>query len=161
MQKKVNLDQLNDELSKKIDISELDKFKSKAEVQINKIEEPQMKKIEESQINKIEELIDKKLLKIKKELDLTSLLKQIKTKAEHEDVVEGFESSDMKIGALAEDLVSFKRELEKAIRSFERSSANAFSDNASLVTKKLTPLTCLSCGNIKKSQPTMVIWEYY
>jgi len=108
----------------------------------------------QSKIDKIEELIDKKIAKLKKDLDIANLAKQLKSKADDENVGKGFENTDKKITALSENLFALKKELDQALSSLEKLTVQTFSstyDNASLSTKKINPLACLSCGNMSRN----------
>ena len=106
----------------------------------------------QSEIQKIDEMVDKKLAKLRKFLDIENIVKQLKLKAEEDNVSKGFENTDKKISALSENLLALKKELDQAYATIEKLSIQSFSvsDGASLSTKKINPLACLSCGNMSK-----------
>ena len=60
---------------------------------------------------------------------------------------------DKKINALSENLIALKKELDQAYATLEKLAVQVFSysDAASLSTKKINPLNCLSCGNLSRN----------
>jgi chromosome segregation ATPase len=154
---KVDTSYFSMQISKKLDICEFEKMMNSLQCDSEKLKRLiQNNEALQSKIDKFEELIDKKIAKLKKDLDITNLMKQLKTKAEEDNVIKGFENSDKKINALSENLFALKKELEQALASLEKLSVSMYSyaDNASLSTKKINPLACLSCGhNSKMANP--------
>ncbi len=139
------------QLSRKLDLSEFERLLGSIQSDNDRIKRLLLNSEElQSKIDKIEDLIDKKIAKLKKELDLAGLLRQVKTKAEEENVFKGFETTDKKINTLSESILALKKELDQAHALLEKLSVQMFSysDNASLSTKKLN---CLSCGNIARN----------
>ena len=136
---------------KKLDVSEFERLLSSIQGDNDKIKRLLQNNEElQAKIDKIEELIDKKIGKLRKELDIANLLKQVKSKADEENVFKGFENTDKKINTLSESLLALKKEFDQTLSTLEKLSAQmfSFSDNASLSTKKLN---CLSCGNLAKN----------
>lgn len=141
------------QISKKLDISEFEKMLNNMQSDNEKLKRLlQNNEDLKSKFDKIEELIDKKIAKLRKDLDINNLLKQLKSKAEEDNVIKGFENTDKKINALSENLFALKKELEQALATLEKLSVSmfSFSDSASLSTKKINPLACLSCGHNTK-----------
>ena len=96
----------------------------------------------------INDSIDKRFIKFRKEIDLNAIFKQLKVKAEEEDVQTGFTNVDTKINALSDILNAMKKELEgnsSLVRKL-RAMLMKTSDMNALVSTKAMPLTCLSCG---------------
>lgn len=99
-------------------------------------------------VEKMNENIEKKLLRFKKELDITALMKAIKSKAEDEHVQKGFSNVDQKISAISDALTLLKSEIESAQHTLKSVNTQIyrFSDNAFLSTRQVAQ-QCLSCGN--------------
>ena len=154
MENKVELSFVNTLLLKKLDVSEFERLLSSIQSDNDKIKKLLLNNEElQGKIDKIEELINQKIAKLKKELDIANLLKQLKTKAEEENVFKGFENTDKKINTLSESLLALKKEFDKAFATLEQLSVQmfSFSDTASLSTKKMNPQNCLSCGNFARN----------
>lgn len=96
----------------------------------------------------INESIDKRFIKFRKEIDLTVVFKQLKMKAEEEDVQKGFINVDTKINALSDILNALKKEIEGNVALVRKMRAMMMKTNDmnALLSTKAMPLTCLSCG---------------
>lgn len=102
----------------------------------------------QGKIDKLNEMTDKKIAKLKKELDLNTILKALKTKAEEENVLKGFTNVDAKIQALSEAIALLKKDLETCQNSVKTvgSQVIKFSDSGLITTKQVMPQQCLACG---------------
>ncbi len=133
----------------------LDKEDFLREMSSKAVDDEKMKKAIEStdelhqKIEKLSDSFEKKLARLKKDMDMAQLLKMLKSKAEDEHVQKGFGNVDQKIAAISEALTLLKNEIETAQVSIKSVSTQVyrFSDNAILSTKPINPQQCLSCGN--------------
>lgn len=138
------------ELAKKVNKGDIEKV-----LKAHNSDEAQFKKLNKAiidlqqQFEQAEETVDKKVNKMKKELDINVLLKHIKQKADEENVQKGFENVDSKINTIAETLQLLKKEIDQSSTTLQKISVQTykFNDNASLATKPILPQNCLSCGN--------------
>lgn len=154
MHTKVDTTYFSMQLAKKLDISEFERMITSIQSDQEKIKRFILNNEDlQNKINQIEELIDKKIAKLRKDLDINNLMKLMKSKAEEDNVIKGFDNTDKKINALSENLIALKKELDQAFATLEKLAVNVFSysDAASLSTKKINPLNCLSCGNLSRN----------
>jgi len=154
MHSKVDTSYFSMQLAKKLDISEFERMIASIQADQEKIKRFILNNEDlQNKINQIEDLIEKKLAKLRKELDINNLMKLMKSKAEEDNVIKGFDNTDKKINALSENLIALKKELDQAFATLEKMAVQVFSysDGASLSTKKINPLNCLSCGNLSKN----------
>jgi hypothetical protein len=103
----------------------------------------------QKRLDRMNENTEKKLAKLRKDIDITAILKSLKGKAEEEQVLKGFSNVDSKIAAISDALALLKSEIDSAQVSIKSVSTQIvkFSDNAILTTKSVVPGQCLSCGN--------------
>jgi seryl-tRNA synthetase len=146
---KVDVGSFNLQMSKKLDKDEYIRFMSKMSLDEDKFkraielgDEIQVK------LDKMTEAFDKKILKLKKEVDPAPLAKQLKTKAEDDNVIKGFTNVDIKIQAVTEAIGILKKDIETAMLSIRTvgTQMTKFSDTGLLTTKPIGPQNCLSCG---------------
>lgn len=151
MQTKVDVGSFNLQMSKKLDKDEYIRFMSKMSLDEEKFRRA-MELGDDIQVklDKMTEAFDKKILKMKKELDPAPLQKSLKTKAEDDNVIKGFTNVDTKIQALTEAIGILKRDIESAMLSIRTvgTQVTKFSDTGLLTTKQVGPQNCLSCGGI-------------
>lgn len=184
MRDKVSISTFETELSKKANKGEKPektepekspgKFGSPDEEKIKKLGK-QIQEIQQK-MEKMEELFDKKTAKLKKDLDFNVVLKQLKLKAEEENVQKGFENVDSKIASIAETLQLLKKEIDQSSLVLQKISMQTTykyqhsNDNASLSTKSIFPQNCLSCGHTAtvansfynvNSNPNMLLNIYF
>jgi hypothetical protein len=140
----------NLQISRKVDKDEFNKAMSTWAV-----DEDKFKKVialgDEIQIrlDKAGDQTDKKIAKLRKDLDFSALQKALKAKAEEDHVSKGFTNVDTKIQALSEAIGVLRKELDMTQTSIKSVGTQMvrFSDNGLLTTKQINPQQCLSCGN--------------
>ena len=100
-------------------------------------------------LDRITDQTDKKIAKLRKDLDLSHINKLLKAKAEEEHVSRGFTNVDTKIQALSEALAILRKDLDMTQTSIKTfgSQMLRFSDNGLITTKQMNPQQCLACGN--------------
>ncbi len=157
MSRKVDIGMNNLNLNKKLDKDDFIR-------QINSMaaDEERLKRAVEAcdevqkKLERLTENTDKKIARLKKEIDITLILKTLKGKAEEEQVQKGFINVDSKISAISDALALLKSEIDSAQFTIKNVSTQVvkFSDNAILSTKSVMPGNCLSCGsNVGPSIP--------
>lgn len=92
--------------------------------------------------------IDRKILKLKKELDLTSIQKLLKSKADDNEVKKEFESMDFRVKTVDDTLGSVKKDLDGMFTSLKKITdviTLLQQDQATAIGSTRNAL-CLSCG---------------
>lgn len=92
--------------------------------------------------------IDKRILKLKKELDLTSIQKLLKSKADDNEVKKEFESMDFRVKSADDTLNSVKKDLDGMFTSLKKITdviTLLQQDQATAIGSTRAAL-CLSCG---------------
>ena len=99
-------------------------------------------------LDQIQDLWEKKMKQIKKETDGSVILKQLKNKAEEEEVQKGFLTVDSKLAAMSDIIVNIKKEYDQMSNSFKSMKLQMMkqTDNTLVSTKHMHPHNCLSCG---------------
>lgn len=102
----------------------------------------------QQKIDKVNQNFDRKISKLKKEVDIDSLIKQFKTKADEESVQSGFTNVDEKIFGLNHNFTVLKKDLENVVDSINKGSLQGAksSENPFITIKSALPKACLSCG---------------
>ena len=97
--------------------------------------------------------LEKRITRLLKELDINNLVKQVKTKANQDDVIKDNMIFEHKLGQLQEQLAYLKKDMDhlnvnikKNITNNIQFNTNLDSFNTILSTKKIVPIQCLSCG---------------
>ena len=139
-----------EELAKKANKVDLEKLAKTPSLEEKKVERIQ-KSFQELQlrVEQIDGSVERRMQKLKKDLDINIFIKQIKSKADEEKVHKGFDNVDSKLSALADTLQLLKKELDQSSILLQKISVQSikYNDNASLSTKSMQPQACLSCGN--------------
>ena len=101
--------------------------------------------------------IDKKMARLFKDFDVNLMTKQLKGKAEHEDVMKDFAIMDTKINTNSDNVVFLRKDVDnlvllyrKLIQSLQQGGGGMTESPSLLTTKKLHPIAsfnCLSCGH--------------
>lgn len=142
------------ELNKKASKTDLEKM-----AKTPHFEEERFKKLTrgvqevQDRLNMVDDIIDKRIQRLKRDLDLNVFIKQLKSKADEEKVQKGFENVDSKFNAIAETLQLLKKELDQSSNALQRISSHKqtvkFNNDSTclLTTKTVTPSACLSCGH--------------
>ena len=138
------------ELSKKANKVDLEKL-----AKTPSIDEEKVKKIQRSfqelqlRVEQIDGSVERRIQKLKKDLDINIFIRQIKSKADEEKVHKGFDNVDSKLAALADTLQLLKKEIDQSTVFLQKISVQSFkyNENACLSTKAIQPQACLSCGN--------------
>lgn len=96
----------------------------------------------------IGEKMDKKIIRLKKELDLTSIQKLLKSKADDSEVKKEFENTDFKVKCMNETMGGVKKDLDGMYNSLRKISdviSILQQEQASALASTKNAL-CLSCG---------------
>ena len=97
--------------------------------------------------------LEKRVSRTLKDLDINNLIKQVKSKANQDDVTKDNLVFEHKLGQLQEQLGFLKKEIDHLSVNIKRNitnniqfNTNLDSFNTILSTKKIVPIQCLSCG---------------
>lgn len=97
--------------------------------------------------------LEKRVSRTLKDLDINNLIKQVKSKANQDDVTKDNLVFEHKLGQLQEQLGFLKKEIDHLSVNIKRNitnniqfNTNLDSFNTILSTKKIIPIQCLSCG---------------
>ncbi len=97
--------------------------------------------------------LEKRITRLLKDLDINNLVKQVKTKANQDDVIKDNMIFEHKLSQLQEQLGYIKKDVDhlcvnikKNITNNIQFNTNLDSFNTILSTKKIVPIQCLSCG---------------
>ncbi len=108
------------------------------------------KLVEELQqkIDKVNQNFDRKITKMKKDLDIESLIKQFKSKADEDSVQNGFVNVDEKLVGLNHNFNVLKKDLENVVDAINKGGLQGVksSENPFITIKSALPKACLSCG---------------
>jgi len=157
---------IKQKLTEKVDSSELSKKLKKEETSImqqnsSMIDEEKQNRLQklveelQQKIDKVNQNLDRKVSKLKKELDIDSLIKQFKTKADEDSVQNGFTNVDEKIVGLSHNFSILKKDLEGVVDSINKGtlqSGKSSSENPFITIKSALPKACLSCGQGGQTQ---------
>ena len=125
---------------------------------INISEEENFKKLRKDvsdMVKRTEGFIDleKRVSRLLKDLDVNNLIKQVKSKANQDDVMKDNMIFEHKLSQLQEQLGFLKKDIDhlsvnikKNITNNIQFNTNLDSFNTILSTKKIVPIQCLSCG---------------
>lgn len=128
-------------------------------------EEENFKKLrkELSDMNKRTEAfidLEKRVSRLLKDLDINNLIKQVKGKANQDDVIKDnmifehkFAQIQDQLGFLKKDLDHLGINIKKNVTNNIQFNTNLDSFNTILSTKKIIPIQCLSCG-VQSMTPT-------
>ena len=98
--------------------------------------------------------LEKRLSRILKELDINNLIRQVRSKADTDEIKKEFYVVDTKINGINDQIGYLRRDYENLFGLCRKlvmsSTSNTQQDNNNLntmlSTKKIFPLNCLSCG---------------
>lgn len=97
--------------------------------------------------------LEKRVSRLLREIDINTLTKQIKSKANQDDVSRDNMAFEQKLNALNEMLLNLRKEVDHLSVNIKRNvtnniqfNTNLDSFNTILSTKKIIPIQCLSCG---------------
>ena len=137
-------------IMKKIDREEVNKMINSLSLDDEKLKKS-FKDIDDlyKKLEQVQDLCDKKIKQLKKEMDITVILKQLKHKAEEEEVHKGFSNVDSKLATMSDVLGNLKKDYDQMSSSFKsvKLQMTKQTDGTTLVsTKNVNPNNCLSCG---------------
>ena len=136
-------------IMRKVDKEEFNKVISTFSLDDEKMKKS-FKDIEDlyKKLDQIQELWDKKIKQFKKDIDVSIILKQLKNKAEEDEVQKGFLNVDSKLAAVSDIISNIKKEYDQMSNSFKSMKLQMMkqSDNTLVSTKHMNPHNCLSCG---------------
>lgn len=109
--------------------------------------------------------LEKRVSRVLKDLDINNLIKQVKNKANQDDVSKDHVIFENKINQLSEQIKYLKKDLEQITVNMKKNvtnniqfNTNLDSFNTILSTKKIVPIQCLSCGNYGNPNANKVIF---
>lgn len=108
--------------------------------------------------------LEKRVSRVLKDLDINNLIKQVKSKANQDDVSKDHVILENKMNQLTEQIKYLKKDLEQITANMKKNvtnniqfNTNLDSFNTILSTKKIVPIQCLSCGNYGNPNANKVI----